>query len=148
MPSDNRLYNVFVAIPVDKKDRAMFQQGYQYREELTEHLVDLGGQWIGSGFGWFCDTATHHVFDIQVAYADEDHANRAATFAQKWLRDRGYRVSPEKKIQYDGEAYAFWVKFDPASRPARKPAKRPVANVVGNPVPQKPTRRPAKRPIK
>jgi len=64
------------------------------------------------------------------------------------LRDRGYRVRPEKKIQYDGEAYAFWVKFDPVSRPDRKPAKRPVANVVGKPVPQKPTRRPAKRPTK
>jgi hypothetical protein len=137
MPSDNLLYNVFVAIPVDKEDRTMFHQGYQYREELTEHLVDLDGRWIGSGFGCFCDTATHQVFDIQVAYANEDGANRATVFAKKWLQDRGYNVSPGNQIRYDGEAYAFWVKFDPNRKSARKPTRRPKTKTI--------KRRPVKR---
>ncbi|MDD4053054.1 MAG: hypothetical protein PHR28_14305, partial [candidate division Zixibacteria bacterium] len=64
------LYNVFIAIPVEKQNQAMFEKGYQYREDLTELLVDQGGNWIGSGFGCFGDTVAHQAFDIQIAYPD------------------------------------------------------------------------------
>ena len=148
MKSDDLLYNVIIGIPVDAKDQTMFQTGYQYREELTEHLVDRGGRWIGSGFGEFSKTAAHHAFDIQVAYQDEKGAEDAVMFAQKWLHDRKYTVSSEKRMQYDGKAYAFWVKFEPFDDLKKgKLTKTAVAKVVGKPLPKIPTRR-AKRATK
>lgn len=117
-------YSVTVAIPVARNDQDTAARGYQYREELTERLVfTCGGRWLGSGFGSLNKTDPYAAFDIIILFCDEPAAKSATTFAKKWLRDRGYTISNETKMQYDGKAYVYWRKSPPIE-PPQKPKTR------------------------